>query len=196
MDTPSGRLAASQAAGFPCGGEPLAVDLADTLVTVTEPATDLLADDDRCARWWDLQHDRLPPGWAAPGLEATRALRDAIRAVLDAVIAGSESPGALDAINVAASKAPSVPQLVRVDGDWQLRHEFLVGNPEALSLGLAAASLIEVMTGPAAKRLRRCANPGCSMLFVAEDARRKWCTQNICGNRTRVARHYQRHRRQ
>jgi predicted RNA-binding Zn ribbon-like protein len=32
------------------------------------------------------------------------------------------------------------------------------------------------------------------MLFVAADTRRKFCTQNICGNRTRVARHYRRHR--
>ena len=29
-----------QAAGFPVGGEPLGVDLADTLVTVTQPAAD------------------------------------------------------------------------------------------------------------------------------------------------------------
>jgi predicted RNA-binding Zn ribbon-like protein len=40
--------------------------------------------------------------------------------------------------------------------------------------------------------LRRCANPTCSMLFVAPNARRIWCTANICGNRTRVARHYER----
>lgn len=193
MDTSSGRLAASQAAGFPCGGEPLAVDLADTLVTVTDPATDLLVDDDRCARWWDLQQDRLPQVAAAPGLAATRALRQAIRSILDTVIAGGGSFAALDAVNVAAAAAPSVPQLARVDGDWQLHQEFLAADPQALSLGVAAASLIEVLTGPAVKRLRRCANPGCSMLFIAEDARRKWCTQNICGNRTRVARHYQRH---
>lgn len=40
--------------------------------------------------------------------------------------------------------------------------------------------------------LRRCANPTCSMLFLAENKRRKWCTSNICGKRARVARHYER----
>jgi predicted RNA-binding Zn ribbon-like protein len=30
------------------------------------------------------------------------------------------------------------------------------------------------------------------MIFVATDARRKWCSSTTCGNRARVARHYQR----
>ncbi|WP_139810547.1 CGNR zinc finger domain-containing protein, partial [Mycobacterium avium] len=38
----------------------------------------------------------------------------------------------------------------------------------------------------------RCANPDCSMLFLATNPRRSWCTANICGNRARVARHYHR----
>lgn len=61
-----------------------------------------------------------------------------------------------------------------------------------MALVVVATSLIDVLTGPAVRRLRRCANPACSMLFIADDARRKWCMQNICGNRVRVARHYQR----
>ncbi len=59
---------------------------------------------------------------------------------------------------------------------------------------MVADSLIDLLTGPGLGRLRRCQNPACSMLFVASDARRKFCTQNICANRTRVARHYRRHR--
>jgi predicted RNA-binding Zn ribbon-like protein len=30
------------------------------------------------------------------------------------------------------------------------------------------------------------------MLFIASDPRRRFCTQNICANRVRVARHYRR----
>ena len=30
------------------------------------------------------------------------------------------------------------------------------------------------------------------MLFLAETTRRQWCASNVCGNRVRVARHYQR----
>ena len=84
--------ASFQAAGFPVGGEPLGVDLADTLVTVTHPVTDLLADPERCAAWWTLQSDRLPADAPAPTLETTRRLRAAARAALDAAQQGRNLP--------------------------------------------------------------------------------------------------------
>jgi predicted RNA-binding Zn ribbon-like protein len=42
------------------------------------------------------------------------------------------------------------------------------------------------------ERLRRCANPDCTMVFLATNRRRQWCTADACGNRIRVARHYRR----
>ena len=48
-------LRAAQAAGFVVGGEPLAVDLADTLITVTDPPTDLLADAARVHHFWAIR---------------------------------------------------------------------------------------------------------------------------------------------
>ncbi|HWG00802.1 MAG TPA: CGNR zinc finger domain-containing protein [Trebonia sp.] len=41
-------------------------------------------------------------------------------------------------------------------------------------------------------RLRRCANPGRLMIFIAVNPRRSWCVPSVCGNRARVARHYRR----
>ncbi|MDP9487892.1 MAG: CGNR zinc finger domain-containing protein, partial [Actinomycetota bacterium] len=35
--------------------------------------------------------------------------------------------------------------------------------------------------------------PGCLRLFVATNLRRRWCSES-CGNRARVARHYERNR--
>jgi predicted RNA-binding Zn ribbon-like protein len=40
--------------------------------------------------------------------------------------------------------------------------------------------------------LRRCANPACSMIFIALNPRRSWCAPGVCGNRVRVARHHRR----
>jgi predicted RNA-binding Zn ribbon-like protein len=78
--------------------------------------------------------------------------------------------------------------IVRVDR-WH------AADPTALPLAAAARSAIEILTDAGSvDRLRRCANPACSMLFVNGDTRRQWCTPNICGNRARVARHYRRHR--
>ncbi|MGB8861276.1 MAG: ABATE domain-containing protein [Ilumatobacteraceae bacterium] len=193
---PPNPLLAAQAAGFPVGGEPLAIDLADTLITSSQPPADLLAGEGRLAAFWELQHPRLPPGSSVPSLAATLALRDAVRSTLDAIVQDTPiDPLAIERINVASAGAVSWPLLTTsprmelgTDDGWR------AGEGAALSLAAVARSLIEVVTGPAVGRLRRCANPSCSMLFIADDARRKWCTTNICGNRARVARHYQRSR--
>src|SRR3954447_11337042 len=77
--TVSPSLEEVQRAGFPMGGEPsVAVDFADTLVTVTDPWTDLLADPEAAARWWATQAGRLPAG-PPPDPIAVRRLRSAIR---------------------------------------------------------------------------------------------------------------------
>ena len=193
---PGPALAAAQASGFPVGGEPLAVDLADTLVTVTSPPTDLLASAQRNAAFWALQAVRLPAGAAVPGLGATQAIRAAVRELLDAHLEHrTPAPSALETVNRAAAAAPASPHLTAGAGG-QLTAGIIwnTHDGQARTLAAVAGSVIEVLTGPAAGQLRRCANPACSMLFVATDTRRKWCTQNICGNRTRVARHYRRHR--
>lgn len=186
----------AQAAGFVVAGEPLAVDLADTLITTRDPAVDLFPDEKTSRVWWRLQQDRLPGG-PLPPLEPTVELRRAIRHILDARLAGvMPDEAAIGHVNDVAASAPSTRSLVQTPAGWaaiSTRHA-PTDRPYQLSLAAAAESLIDVLTGPAQDRLRRCQNPACSMLFVASDARRKFCTQNICANRTRVARHYQRHR--
>lgn len=186
----------AQAAGFPVAGEPLAVDLADTIITVHTPATDLLPDEATCRLWWGLQQDRLPDG-PLPPLLPTVELRQAIRDILDAQISGS-APGAaaIDYLNKVTARVASTRRLEHTANGWAAAttHRGSADRPYELALAAVAESLIDVLVGPARERLRRCANPACSMLFVASDTRRKFCTQNICANRTRVARHYHRHR--
>lgn len=185
-----------QAAGFPVGGEPLGVDLADTVVTVTEPVTDLLADPQTCAAWWSLQADRLPSGIDALTLEATRNLRDAARAVLDAAQQGRPLPKpAIQRLNEIAAAAPTSPALYVSRGSAELRLRWHTLDPASPALAAVANSVMSLVAGPESDRLRRCANPACSMLFVATDPRRRFCTQNICANRVRVARHYRRQHR-
>jgi predicted RNA-binding Zn ribbon-like protein len=192
--TPS--LDAAQAAGFPLGGEPLAVDLADTVVTVVDAPADLLADSAASQRFWALQGPRLPDGWESPSLSATRELRDAIRQLLDAAQVGARLDSrALDVVNRASAGASTTPEAVLGTAGLTQGDRWHAAEPAALPLAAAARSAIEILTDAVSvERLRRCANPGCSMLFLNGDARRQWCTPNICGNRARVARHYHRHR--
>jgi predicted RNA-binding Zn ribbon-like protein len=72
---------------------------------------------------------------------------------------------------------------------WHPEHG---GNP---NLAAIAREGIALLADPRrSSQLRRCANPTCSMVFIAENSRRMWCAPNVCGNRARVARHYQRQR--
>jgi predicted RNA-binding Zn ribbon-like protein len=187
-------LAAAQAAGFVVGGEPLAIDLADTLMLVTSPPTDLLTDEAQARQFWDLQRDRLPAGSSAPNLASTRRLRAAIRALLDARLVNHAPPlDAVEIVNAVAAAAPGSPHLAAGGENLAASWRWHADDPQALALAAAARSVIEVLTSNTG-RLRRCANPACSMLFLAESTRRQWCTPNVCGNRARVARHYRRQR--
>jgi predicted RNA-binding Zn ribbon-like protein len=184
------------AAGFAMGGERLvALDLVDTLLLAAEPAVDLLVSPAQQAKWWELQELRLPAG-PLPEATAMRRLRAAIRDVLDSHLAG-ETPlqTSIEDINAASAGAPSSRRLVLrgPDLDAETRwHAEYGGSP---ALAAIATEVIELMADPdRLATLRRCANPNCSMLFLAEHKRRQWCIGSVCGNRTRVARHYQRTR--
>lgn len=185
-----------QRIGFPVGGEPLvALDLADTLMTAADPAEDLLAAAGRSRAWWEFQSRRLP-GAAAPELAAVRRLRAAVRDVLDAHLQGrAPSPTSVEDLNATAASVPSSPRLsytgaaANTETRW---HTEYGGNA---ALAYIAREVIDLFAAPERlARLRRCANPECSMLFLAETARRQWCASNVCGNRVRVARHHQKAR--
>jgi predicted RNA-binding Zn ribbon-like protein len=184
------------AAGFLMGGERLvALDLVDTEVRVSEPVVDLIESPERYAEWWKLQEGRLPEG-PVPEVAATRRLRAAVRDVLDARLAGnSPSATSIEDINAAAAGAPASRRMIVGQGGVTAEtrwHPEYGGNP---GLAAIATEVIELMAEPARlSTLRRCANPNCSMLFLAEHKRRQWCVGSVCGNRTRVARHYQRTR--
>jgi predicted RNA-binding Zn ribbon-like protein len=186
-------LAAVQRGGFPMGGEPLvAIDLVDTLMTAVDPSVDLLAPPDRSAWWWGLQARRLPES-PTPEPAAARRLRAAIRDLLDAHLEGREPlASSIEDVNAAAASVPSSLRLsydgggdgARAETRW---HTEYGGN---VALNYIAREAIDLLTDEERlAKLRRCANPTCSMLFLADTKRRQWCTSNVCGNRVRVARH-------
>ena len=180
------------------GGEPLvALDLVDTLMTAVEPARDLLATADQRKAWWEVQAARLPAS-PAPDAVGVRRLRGAIRELLDARVEGrAPDPTSVEDVNAVAASVPVSPRLsygssagagggvrMRTDLRWHTEHG---GN---VALAFIAREVIGLLGTPEeAERLRRCANPACSMLFLAETKRRVWCASNVCGNRVRVARH-------
>lgn len=64
------------------------------------------------------------------------------------------------------------------------------GNPRLAFIATQAAAFLSDPSK--VSKLRRCANPACSMIFIAVNPRRSWCAPGVCGNRVRVARHHRR----
>lgn len=166
----SGRVTA-----FPLLGEPLAVDLANTVVRLRGREVDLL-DADGTAAW--LAEHPLPGKVSSAEL---RAMRDAVREVFDASIMGR--PVAEDCLDLLNNRAESTKlELVSTpDGP--------VPAWEGDALGLLARSAIAVVAGEAGTGLRACANHDCVLFFALGDDRRRFCDTKTCANRARQARH-------
>ncbi len=136
-------------------------------------------------------------------LNAVRELRAAVRALFArAVRPGEPSPAdaarllpvpeAVERLNTAAARTPTVPVLSWADGaDPVVRQEPADGRTE-LTATLAHAALA-FLAGPERQRLRACHAPRCVRYFIKEHPRQEWCKPS-CGNRARVARHHARHR--
>jgi predicted RNA-binding Zn ribbon-like protein len=185
-------LHAVKAAGLTLVGEPIAVDLANTEKLALELPLDLLSDEHANQAFWELQAQRLSIPAQLPTLDRVRSIRSVIRSLLESRLAGRRpEPWAIQSINRYASAAPASPQL---SIDWTADLEWHAHDGAAALLGAVARSAIDVLTGTNSDRLQRCAADDCSMIFVATNAKRQWCTSAGCGNRQRVARHAKRQR--
>ncbi|MGW7278639.1 CGNR zinc finger domain-containing protein [Streptomyces sp. NPDC054844] len=140
-----------------------------------------------------------------PTLAAAREVRAAARALFArAVRPGEPSPAdaarllpvpdAVRRLNEAAARTPTVPVLDWADGAGPVvRAELAHGGRPDLAAALARA-VIGFLAGPDRPRLRACHAPRCVRYFLKEHSRQEWCKPS-CGNRARVARHHERHKR-
>lgn len=135
-------------------------------------------------------------------LDRFRALRDALRRIA-ALLTADTRPAAASTtrsarqavaeLNRAAALAPTYPQLTLSGG--QLRGTRTgPATPADRLLSTIAAEAVDLFTGDSGATIRACHAPGCVLYFRQDHPRREWCSA-ACGNRARVARHYERHRR-
>ncbi|MBW8487339.1 CGNR zinc finger domain-containing protein [Actinomadura parmotrematis] len=178
----------------PLTGEPLALDLVNT-----RPANgDLLATPGDLCAWWALQAGRLPD--AAPeqvtaaDLAAVQAVREHTARALARARRG-EQPAAADlaGINQAQSAAPAISELAW-DGSAVTATRRRDGSPGRRLAAWLAEDAAGLLADPAVTKIRECEAHDCVLLFLPAHPRRRWCSAARCGNRVRVARHYQRHR--
>ena len=179
----------------PLRDEPLAIELHNTLYVVGGASFDGL--DQAPDAWLDGLLDRLPAhsGPIPPAVELT-ALRDSVRAALRAAAEGAPPNAAtLDALNDASARAAMSPAAHRDAGGRAVATVDYHGASRAdIVIATIAADAIHLITGPRRDDLRLCRAPGCILMFLKDHPRREWCS-NVCGNRARQARHYDRTRR-
>jgi predicted RNA-binding Zn ribbon-like protein len=128
-------------------------------------------------------------------LAGVRELRGAVRALLEARIAGrAPHPAAVETVNAAAAAAPTARRLIWTDPDTPGEERYCLGaGGVPLARALLAADAIDLVTGPAHVDLLACAAPGCVRLLLRDHPRRRWCSIR-CGDRVRASRYYHRHR--
>jgi predicted RNA-binding Zn ribbon-like protein len=122
-------------------------------------------------------------------LERTRALREAIARTVGALVNGARVP---DTDRALVNTAAALPQPhLRLENDGLHR----TGGVEAV-LAVLARDCLDLHQSPDRSSLRRCADPGCSRVFVdrSRGQRRRWCGMKGCGDRAKAAAYRQRQR--
>ncbi len=169
----------------PLTGEPLALDLVDTVWIDAAGRHDLLDDPALAAAWlarWDL-----PPAVGAPARRRLRATREALRGLLERP-ADAAARAAVDAVldrgRVRLALAAGGPEeRVEASAAW-------------LPSWLAARDLLRLLADRP-DRIRRCANPDCVLWFAdtTRSGTRRWCSMTGgCGSRLKARRHLERSR--
>jgi predicted RNA-binding Zn ribbon-like protein len=190
-------------------GEPLPVELMNTVAADRGAIRDALGEDAGAAAWLRAVADRIGaeagtgPGHLTedavrPAAGALRDLRDALRRLAaEATVdprpaATAPQLGRPEAIVTLNALATAWPELVWPAGGHPSGAYRAPGTAADLAVALIAHQGVELFAGPGRDLLRPCLAPNCLLFFVKDHARREWCSP-ACGNRARVARHYHRH---
>ena len=198
----------------PLLGEPLPVELMNTIWADRDGVHDALREPAETAAWLRAIAPRLDLP-VAPDLSALtprdldqlaqrlRTLRNALRRLAaeatddprpTAASATKELDDALAAVNEAAGAVPRWSALTWTPGERPARLTRANGPATAAALSAIAEEAIAMFGREEPIELRTCQAPGCVLYFLKDHPRREWCSPT-CGNRARAARHYQRHRR-
>lgn len=175
----------------------IALDLVNTVMVDDGRQVDRIAAPAELAAW--VAASSLGSEFGAPtGItptvhETTIGLRRILKAGFDALIAGEPVPDPTVAVLNAILRAEPGTELCRTPGG-ELRRRLRVdlledSTPLPWLLADAGARLL---VGDRARQLRRCANHDTCVLVFLDASRsrtRRWCSMELCGNRSKVAAH-------
>jgi len=183
---------------FRSGAGRLCLDFVRTLRHRGRPdAEEELATSSRLTEWIGLFGPCEPTGSLAGtpiSMDSARRLREAIYVLL--VVATSPKgarscpPRHRRLVNEWAARAVPAPAL-RPDGSIG----YHAAEPMEATLSLVARDALDLVSGREVRRLRRCANADCNILFLdtSRPGKRRWCSMATCGNQAKKANQRARH---
>ncbi|AEV83076.1 hypothetical protein ACWT_2057 [Actinoplanes sp. SE50] len=130
---------------------------------------------------WVTQFGPVPATVASLPPADVQRFREAVFTLVTKGPAGCAATD-LDLVNRIAAAPPPIPAVQPAGTlDWT------AGDPVAATLSLVARDALDLATTPAASRIRECADPACSALFVdnSRPGTRRWCAMSACGNRAK-----------
>lgn len=130
---------------------------------------------------------------AAPQMAAARRLRETLFRLVTAALAhDAPDPADLGLLNEAARRPPLIPRLTTIGRPsvWS------AANPHDAILATIARDAIDLLSGTLLRRVRKCADGHCSILFLdtSRPGKRRWCSMNGCGNKVKKAAYRRRRR--
>ena len=169
------------------GGRP-SLDLVATLGKRHAEPVERLPDRATAAAW--LIRSGVLPAQADPvvtphQLRNLRTLREVINRMVRAVMAGRR-PAKTDvaAVNIAAARPGLVPLFV---SPGVMRLTWGSADPVDAATAHIARDAVTLLTEHG-DRVKECANPGCSLMFLddSQSRRRRWCSMDRCGNLAKI----------
>jgi predicted RNA-binding Zn ribbon-like protein len=185
------------------------LDFINTQLVVDGQPVDLLATCSDLVRWLtdaqllrEADAKKIDRHWGGEAqgahmLDQAQGFRAALREMMERIISGKPVPqAAVEAINEMLGYRLGRPRLTRRKGAFA--REFLADPQDGnQALGLLAEAAADLLCTCDLSLIKKCRNPACVLFFydTSKNHARQWCSMNFCGNRSKVAAHYRRHRR-
>jgi len=183
------------------------LDFINTQMIVRGNPTDLLGGYEDLVAWL-VQANIMNPAQAAAVMaqwnqkdqaqlfEQGIMFRNTLREMAERIVARKSIPdSAVASINQILSRCPGYPQLVHAKGRFERQFQSQAARKDGLLAPLAEAA-IDLLCSGGLSLVKKCGNAACILYFydTTKNHTRNWCSMQLCGNRTKVAAHYQRKR--
>ena len=182
------------------------LDFINTDLVINGQPTDLLSSFQDVVAWLvqaglltEKDAERIEGGGGRDEMETLKqgkAFRRTMRDMAERLAARKPVPqAARDLINQLLRHPVGYAQVTRRGGMFERRYETGFENANQV-LGLLAEAASDLLCAHDLSLVKQCQNPACVLLFydTTKNHARHWCSMNLCGNRSKVAAHYRRHR--